>query len=191
MLPAPRAAVPGDVCLLLEPAEDETARLGELQTYLQSLFGGRAHEHVHLTCQRFELREQQLLPDVIQHLSTNLAAIQPFPIIASSLVAMEHRFWQLRLLRWQIQVSSDVRRFARLVEDGLEAAGATPHFSFASGWVPTLVTALEAIPKVDLDRCPSELAFPQYLFTGQRVVLSEIVGQRQFKLLETIQLRFR
>ena len=147
MLPAPRAAVPGDVCLLLEPAEDETARLGELQTYLQSLFGGRAHEHLHLTCQRFELREQQLLPDVIQHLSTNLAAIQPFPISASSLVAMEHRSWQLRLLRWQIQVSSAVRRFARLVEDGLEAAGVCRTFRLPLGGSRRWLQPLKEFPR--------------------------------------------
>ena len=199
----PRRARPGDVCVLLEPAEDEIPSLRQLQMSLQTLFGGRPHERVHLTCQRFELREERLWPDIVQHLRTHLAAIQPFPITADSLVLFESRFWQSRLLRWRIQVTPDVRRFTRLVENGLVAAHVAPprllrpvtgssvgtlHFSPPSGWVPTLVTALEAIPRANLDRHLSEIAFPQHLFTGRQVVVSKIIGERQFDILETIQL---
>jgi hypothetical protein len=155
---------------------------------LQSLFGGRLHERVHLTCQRFELQEERLLPGVVARLRTNLAAIQPFPITASSLIQIPHSFWQSRLLRWRIQVTSDVRRLAQSVEDGLVAVGVNPHFPYTSGWVPTRVTALEAVPEVDLDRYLSDMPFPQHLFTGRQVVLSKIVGWRQFEILETIQL---
>jgi hypothetical protein len=184
----PRTARPGDVCVLLEPAGDEIAKLHQLQMSLQCLFGGRPHERVHLTCQRFELREERLLPELVHRLRTNLVAIQPFPITASSLAPSEHRFWQSRLLRWHIQVTTDVRRFARRVEDGLVATGVTPHFPQASGWVPTRVTALEAIPRGDLDSRLSDLVFPQHLFTGRQVVVSKIIGQRQFEILETIRL---
>jgi hypothetical protein len=185
----PRTAEPGDVCVLLEPTEDEIAMLRQLQASLQSLFGGRPHERVHLTCQRFELREERLLPDIIQRLRTGLATIKPFPITAVSLVQVQHQFWRSRLLRWHIQVTSDVQRFAQLVKDSLAAAGVTPHFSPAFGWVPTVVTALEAIPKVDTDHHLGDVTFPQYLFTGRQVVLSKIIGQRQFEILETIRLQ--
>jgi hypothetical protein len=186
----PRTAEPGDVCVLLEPAEDEIAMLRQLQASLQSLCGGRPHERVHLTCQRFELGEERLLPDIIQRLRTDLATIQPFPITAVSLVQVQHQFWQSWLLRWRIQVTSDVQRFAQLVQDGLAAAGVTPHFLHTAGWMPTLVTALEAIPKVDTDHHLSDVTFPQYLFTGRQVVLSKIIGRRRFEILETIHLHY-
>ena len=53
----PRVARPGDVCVLLEPAEDEIADLRQRQAALQARFGGCPHERVHLTCQRFELQD--------------------------------------------------------------------------------------------------------------------------------------
>jgi hypothetical protein len=184
----PRTARPGDICVLLEPAEDEITELRQLQMSLQSLYGGRLHERVHLTCQRFELGDGQVLPDIVQRLGDSIAALQPFHITASSLVEMEHPFWQTRLLRWRIQVTDDVRRFVQLVERGLVAGGVRPHFSYTSGWVPTLVTALEAIPKLDLEHPPAGIPFPQYLFTGRQVRLSKIVGRRQFEILATIPL---
>ena len=184
----PRTARSGDVCVLLEPAEDGAAAVRKLQMSLQSVFGGRPHERVHLTCQRFEVGQERLNHDLVQHLRSNLAAIQPFAVTAGSLVQVESRFWQSRLLRWRILVTTDVRRFGRLVEDGLVATGVAPHFPHSSGWVPTHVTALEAIPSVDLDRHLSRQHFPQHLFTGRQVVLSKIIGPRQFDILETIQL---
>jgi hypothetical protein len=39
------------------------------------------------------------LREIVQHMRTNLAAIQPFPITGISLSTSEHRFWQSRLLR--------------------------------------------------------------------------------------------
>jgi len=183
-----RTARPGDICVLLEPTEAEFAQLRQLQIALQSLFGGRPHQRVHLTCQRFVLQEVRLLPDIIQHMKANLATIQPFPITAISLSTSEHHFWQSRLLRWHIKITNDVRRFVRLVEDGLTAVEISPHFPQAEGWMPTRVTALEAIPGEDLDSRLSVTEFPQHLFTGRQVILSKIIGPRQFEILETIQL---
>jgi hypothetical protein len=174
--------------VLLEPAEDEQASVRRLQISLQSVYGGHPHERVHLTCQRFALAEEGMLPAIIQHLTDNLAAVQPFPLTAGSLVQFESRFWQSRLLRWRIEASADLRRMARGVDDGLVAAGVTLHHPQTSGWVPSLVTALEAIPAVDFDLHRRDIAFPQYLFTGRQVVLSRIAGHREFEILEAIQL---
>ncbi|MCP4541418.1 MAG: hypothetical protein GY832_30175 [Chloroflexi bacterium] len=184
----PRTARPGDICVLLEPVGDEITKLRQLQMSLQSLYGGRLHERVHLTCQRFELQDEQGLSDIVQHLEINLATIRPFPLTANSLAQIKSQFWRTRLLRWRIRVTDDVRRFAQLVEEGLIAAGTSPHFSHASGWVPTLITALEAILKVDFEHRPTDTTFPQYLFTGRQVVLSRIAGRRQFEILKIIQL---
>jgi hypothetical protein len=183
-----RTAQPGDVCLLLEPAEEEIDELRQRQVGLQARFGGRLHERVHLTCQRFELPDEGLLPGLIQHLRRALVAVRPFPIVVVSLVQSYHPFWDSRLLRWRIQYPDDLGRFGLIVEDALDAAGITPHFSVRSGWKPTLVTALEAIPEVNLDRHPGGISFPHHLFVARRVVLSRIRGRGEFEILETVQL---
>jgi hypothetical protein len=143
---------------------------------------------VHLTCQRFELPDEGLLPGLIQHLRGALVAVRPFPIVAVSLVQSYHGFWDSRLLRWRIRGSGELRRFGLIVEDALAAAGITSHYSIASGWEPTRVTALEAIPEVDLGRQPEGISIPHHLFVARQVVLSRIRGRGDFEILETVQL---
>ena len=184
----PRIARPGDVCVLVEPAEDEITGLRQRQAALQARFGGRPHERVHLTCQRFELQDEHPLPDLVRLLRRGLGAVRPFPIVAVSLIQYESPFWRSRLLRWRIRPSDDVRRLGRIVERTLAAVGIAPHFSLASGWEPTLLTALDGIPEVDLERNLDDIPFPHHLFTARRVVLSRIRGHRQFEILETIRL---
>jgi hypothetical protein len=184
-----RTAEPGDVCVLLIPSQDEAERLGRLQASLQLIFGGVPHKLVHLTCQRFEMADDHPLPQVIQHLQVGLSTVSPVSIIADSVVHFESRFWQSSLLRWRIDATDEVRRLATAIEDGLVAARTPPHFPRDSGWVPTLVTALEGVtPRGDPDHQLSRNLFPVHLFTGRWVVLSRILAQREFELLWAMQL---
>jgi hypothetical protein len=182
-------AKPGDVCVLVLPEPDDADRLRQLQMSLQSVFGGTLHEPVHLTCQRFRMAHDDPLPGIIQNLEATLAIVPPVSVVAASVVQVEHPFWQSSLLRWRIEATDEVRRLATAIEDGLVAAGITPHFPRDSGWAPTLVTALEGItPEEDLDHRPSKDLFPLYLFTGRWVVLSRILGRREFEILWAMQL---
>lgn len=182
-------AEPGDVCVLLIPGQDEVERLRRLQASLQLILGGMPHEPVHLTCQRFEMADDLPLPQVIQHLQAGLSTISPVSVIADSVVHFESQFWQSSLLRWRIDSTDEIQRLATAIEDGLVAAGRTPHFLRESGWAPALVTALEGItPRVDPDLQLNKNLFPLYLFTGRWVALSRILGQREFELLWAMQL---
>jgi hypothetical protein len=184
-----RTAEPGDVCVLLGPGQDEAERLHRLQASLQSVFGGVPHEPVHLTCQRFEMAQDVPLPGIIQHLEARLAVIPPISVVADSVIQIEHPFWQSTLLRWHIDATDEVSHLSAAIEDGLVAAGTTPHFPRDSGWAPALVTALEGItPLADLDRQLNKTLSPLYLFTGRWVVLSRILGQGEFELLWAMQL---
>jgi len=131
------------------------------------------------------LPEEGLLPDIVRHLKAKLMAYPPLQIVATSLMPVEHSFFRFRVLRWCIQATDAVRRFTQLVEEGLVEAGISPHFPYSPTWSP-VVTALESIPEEDPDQLPGDMAFPQHLFTVRQVVLSKILGQRQFAILATI-----
>jgi hypothetical protein len=178
-----RPARPGDTFVLLLPAADEIAGLCERQKSLQSRFGGRPHEPVHLTCQRFELPEERPLPSLLDRLRLKLAGVPAFPIVATSIVQMEHPFWETRLLRWQIRGTRALRHFVALVDECLVEMGIRPHYPLTREWGPGLVTALEQIPKLDPDRELDGLDFPHPLFTARQVVISRIKGQKQFEVL--------
>lgn len=184
-----RTARPGDVCVLLVPGRDEADRLQRMQASLQLVFGGAPHEPVHLTCQRFDMVHDHPVSDIIQNLEGRLAAVPPVPVVAASMIQVEHPFWQSRLLRWRITVTDRVQCLIKAIEDGLVAASIDPHFPRDSGWMPTLVTALEGIlPGEDPERRLSKEVFPLHLFTGRRVVLSRILSHREFEILWATQL---
>jgi hypothetical protein len=127
--------------------------------------------------------------NIIQQLEAKLVVVPPVPVVAASMIQVEHRFWQSRLLRWRIRVTDRVQHLVKAIEDGLVAARIDPHFPHDSGWMPTLVTALEGIlPGEDPERRLNEEVFPLHLFTGQRVVLSRIMGHREFETLWATQL---
>lgn len=189
MTSEPRTARAGDVCVLLLPSPDEAGQVHRLQTSLQSVFDGTPHRLVHLTCQRFRMVRDDPLPRIIKHLEALLAVIPPVSVVADSVIQIEHPFWQSSLLRWRIEATDEVLRLSAEIEDGLRAAGITPHFPRDSGWEPALVTALDGItPLADLDHQLNKNLFPLYLFTGRWVVLSRILTQREFELLWAMQL---
>jgi 2'-5' RNA ligase len=182
----PRTAQPGDICILLEPGADDLPHLRRLQADLQAVYGGRPHDPVHLTCQRFDDPGSQV-SRVIQELRQRLTGLPPIPIRAAAVKTVDHSFWRTRLLRWKIEVTDDLRRLLAQIEAGLQAAGVQPHYPLGQGWVPTLVTALE-----DVDgavHLPGPNPAPQFLFTARTASVSQITGWREFNVLERIPLR--
>jgi len=178
-----RGPQPGDLCVLLEPAESEVPALRQSQFYLQAVFGGHPAKEIHLTCQRFAFTNPQTSSDVVRHMREFCATLKPIPIIGVSLMQWKPRYSLVHMLRWQIRLSDELRDFCAQLETVLKAAGAKP--LYIPGRFPTLITALEEIPNAPMD--PNRLAdsdFPHQLFLGQRVVLSKIMGVDVYETLD-------
>ncbi|MEA3308752.1 MAG: hypothetical protein U9Q70_04470 [Chloroflexota bacterium] len=180
----PRTAQAGDVCVLLEPRESERVRLRQLQEGLPARFGGRPHRNVHFTTQRFLLSDKTSLSPLVVALQSALLDFPPFRVVAEGLRAAQHAFWGTCLLRWRIRNSEPLEDFLHIVDATLLAQRVTPHFPSAVGWRPTLVTALEGVTECDVALASA----PSHLFTASRVVLSQIRGRDDFKILAVIQL---
>jgi hypothetical protein len=179
-----RGPQPGDLCVLLEPAEVDLPALRQSQFYLQAVFGGHPTPEIHLTCQRFESSDPQTSSAVVEHLQRFCATLKPIPIIGVSLMQWKPRYSLVHMLRWQIRLTDELRNFCAQLEETLKAAGAKP--LYIPGRFPTLVTALEEIPNSPMD--PNRLAdsdFPHQLFLGQRIVLSKIIATDVYETLHT------
>lgn len=121
------------------------------------------------------------MPHIIDRVKTTLAAVQPFPIIAVSLVQFYSPFWETTLLRWSVQSTDALRHCQAVVENMLMSLGITPHYPSDRS---ALVTALEGIPEVSLDHHLRGMVFPHHLFVVREVVLSRIKGKREFDVLD-------
>jgi hypothetical protein len=163
-------------------------RLRALQRALQKQFGGRPQERIHLTCQRFDDQDARTLRRLKEALQHELADIDPPRIIATSARFITHDFWQMTMLRWEIDKTEILRDFLRRLEMACAAAGIAPHYPYSSGWMPSTLTALEAVEASDTQPNLGHLDFPQRLFTGSRLTFSRIVASRQFHILDHLPL---
>jgi hypothetical protein len=180
-------AKPGDVCVLLQPAVGELAHVRRTQQKLQRSFGGRPQVRVHFTCQRFDVVDSSQLTAAVETLRAYLAEVQPFPVMAGNLERVEHPFFEFGVLRWDLHRTAAMWRFAHKVEAALRSVGARVHYPTDAGWHPH-VTALEAVraPQNGPRRVSSSGA--NYLFSGQRVVLSQVAPEKRFRIIGTIPL---
>jgi len=169
--------------VLLVPAEEELPALRQRQLALQTRFGGRPHEVVHLTCQRFTLPAGRPVEDLLPRLKRRLSTCDPFPIAATSLIQFESPFWGVRLLRWLVRVTDELHRFCVLVDDTLAEDSAELHYPYSASREPKHLTALEDVPAADLDGYLRETSYPHHLFTTRIAVCSLLKGQDAFEIL--------
>ena len=182
-----RPAEIGDVCVLLEPKDrHEIYLLHQRQNALQALFGGTLIENVHLTCQRLVCPEERLLPDLVGNLTRVLQDVCPIPLTALSLQMLHVPVMRTDILKWCIEVTADLRRFVRTVENAVAATGIDP--LYPPRWVSSLVAALKDVPQIPPSSLSIRGTFPHHLFTIDKVELSRIDGPSQFTILATIHL---
>jgi len=179
------AAQPGDICVIVEPSIRDLPRLRRLQQGLQQRYGGRPQPRIHFTGQRFTPPKNGGLKRLLAELRGQLGALAPIPVTAASLAWADHPFWQYNVLRWDLYMTSALRRLAALLEEALLRAGASLHYPSGDGWQPH-VTALERIPPALA--APAPISAIQYLYTAKRVVLSQVQPGKRFAILDTIQL---
>ena len=177
----------GDICVLLEPTqEEEINRLRQRQMSLQSLFGGIPIEDVHLTCQRFACQDNNLMQGFVQNLTRALAIFELFPFTALSLKTLYSPLRQTNILKWSVPVTENLQRFVAIVEQTLLATGIPP--LYPPGFVSSLVAALRGVPELSPDELSNYNGFPHHLFTVGKVALSRISGLNEFEILATFQL---
>jgi hypothetical protein len=181
-----RPAQLGDICVLLEPnREEEIAQLRERQTALQGLYGGSLIKHVHLTCQRFACADERLVREFVQRLRQIVAEVEPFTLTALSLETRYVLIRETNVLKWRVEETAELRRFAGLVEEALEATGIAS--LYALGFVACLVTALREVPELGAGELVHYDELPYPLFDAGKVILSRILGPNAFEILATVE----
>jgi len=182
-----RPAEVGDICILLEPfREDEITRLRQMQASLQSIFGGTQIDRVHLTCQRFTIRDAQELRNIQSRLSELLGNVEPFPLTALSLQTLYVTFRQTNILKWRIEKTVALRHLTAMLEQTLLGMGIEP--LYGTGFVSSLVAALKGVPELEDSRLAEYEGLPQRLFDGEQVVMSKLCGANEFEILAKIPL---
>lgn len=171
----------GDLFVLLVPRKGEATPAVQMQRELQAFFGGRPVNPVHVTCERFDLSDQQHLEEITRRLRQQ-AKIQPsFPITALSVKTIKSDFRGRHILKWLVDLSDPLSQWIDLVGGTLDAVGARRFYS-SLGDIWT-VTALEGIEAMDTIPFLAQATFPQHLFTARQILLSRILGPDNYETL--------
>lgn len=179
-----RSAQVGDVCVLLVPGLEELAALRRTQESLAQAFDGWLTPEVVIACQRFDLPEEQKMPDILAALSRSVAGLPSFPVYSDGLVQFHAPFWQAHVLRWQVQESPEWKDFITNLDAALQSAGVEPHYPHDR---PFTCSAVDLITPVQLEYAP-KMTFPRLLFTARQVVFSKVLGLNDFKTLASASL---
>jgi hypothetical protein len=157
----------------------------ELQTHqlgLQEMFGGRLIEPVHYTIQRFRFFEEERLQDFRDELKQSLRNILPFPVQAQNIVTLYSEYRRARVLKWHINLTSELQNVADLVEKLLNLHKGKS--MLPSRWISDLITALEDIQDMGFQRNLQLIPVPDPLFKVEQLILAQFTNQQDFKILE-------
>ena len=103
----------GDIFVLFLPAENEVSSLRQHQLRLQAIFGGH-FEAPHLTCQRFGVADEALVPRLTTQLRGQLASMQPFPLTAAGVQVLSRG--GRSVVKWQVPMTRAMQRIEETVD---------------------------------------------------------------------------
>ncbi|MAT41976.1 MAG: hypothetical protein CL609_06515 [Anaerolineaceae bacterium] len=175
-----RAALPGDICLLLQPDEQQIDIFTQRQKALIQKYGGHSHQNLHFTIQRFDM-DGKHITEFIEALGQITAQIQPFYIFGTSLKLSYHQFWKTNLLRWTVQKSTKLISLLTKMENTIKIFDGTVHFPLKDGWLPSLITVVEN-PNGNFPKDGILLNPPEKIFLSKKLIVSEIIDTGIFKI---------
>lgn len=180
-----RPARPGDYCVLLASAGGPAqVRLRHYQEVLQSVYGGRPSEPVHLTCNRFERGPSSRISTFVNVLASNLTHFQTFPIVPQSYLPQFSPFRNINILKWKVYSSDQLLKIHAIIEASIAEAG---HVSmYPPGWLSTLVTALEDIKVFTPETNSVDLTLPHPLFIAGEIIISRVNNYDNFQTIERL-----
>ena len=174
----------GDIFVLFLPAENEVSSLRQHQLRLQAIFGGH-FEVPHLTCQRFGVADEALVPRLTAQLRSQLVSMRPLPLTAAGVQVLSRG--GRSVLKWQVPLTDEGDATHR--GDGgylVQAHKGICRYVRSAGRPG--VTALRDIQDLDRDPGRTGLTFPCHLFTARVVQISRQISPREFAILDSFPL---
>lgn len=185
-----RPAITGDYFLTAVPTGDDARAVHLLQREIAAATGGSVEEYVHLTLQRFEVPDGCDCEQLIGAVETAVRSAPPADVIASSLFATYHRYFQSQSVRWRVDPTPDLGRLTLQSAQAILHKGGVSHWPNAEAPLAQFMTAVW-LPAKDPDADPppipdSQLAgYPRRLMTVSHIEVTKLVGEKTFETLRT------
>ncbi len=173
-----RAAQIDDIFVLLTPSTPLTSAETAWQNQWQKIHGGSRTDPLHVSLQRFVCADQAQLAAVVNALQTATAQLAPVPIVGVDLRSFYSAFRGKEILKCRAERTKPLQILDTIVRRTVLQNGLTPHYQEPV----ELITVLEGNTEA-LMPTPQPLPFPQPLFVGSRLVVSQVVGQEEYRLI--------
>ncbi len=181
--PAFRKAEPGDCFLLFVPSAEELKILQSLLGQFQTIYEGFSVQVIHLTCQRFSLKDSQV-DKVVTALQKNLCN-EPFPLVADTYQISSSRFTKKQSLSWALIDRSPWYAFREKVNACLKSLKILPHYT---NTIKGHFTLLYEITHTEFEDHLVE-QFPRQLFEAKTLKLSRMNETFKFDELHRFDLQ--
>jgi len=181
-----RRAIDGDFCLLAIP-ESTPAPLYEHQRQLQQIYGGFITSPVHLTLQRFTTLTPNSLSALKHNLQDLLPGILPLQMHAKMSYPLYSEFRQSEIIKWEIEVTKDIRNFFVRLEEILRLSACVSQYP--TGWTSSLITALEEVSTNGNNAPVNMVDAPRPLFSANKILISRINSYRDYLIIDEFSIR--
>ncbi len=177
----PRAAQPGDVCLLLVPSRPASAEVKTVLEALRREFGGRIVAPLHVTVDRVAAGDTEVLVSAVRGC---LPRLRQAAIRVNSAFVLRSEYRGADVLKLDVAREDALDHDIDELRAALRVAGLSPTYGDDRSMT---VTALERIERpAALDAVPWDL--PLDLFVGDTVLVSRIRGVGSYEILATANL---
>ena len=134
-------AQPGDICIMLVPADFQGAQGRDWQLNLQQKYGGSVTDKLHLMVQRFTPGEEEDIEEIEAFLKNLAAELEPIPILIHEIFTASSGFRGKIILKGATPSTPEITAVSERVNREIENMSCKGHYSF----IPRFVTLLEGL----------------------------------------------
>jgi hypothetical protein len=174
-----RAARTGDICILLDPSLPPPTTVNALLKRLQAAFGGRIVEPLHVTVDRVEPVDAEVLVAAIRGCIPRLtrAAVR-----GSALFELRSDYRGADVLKLIVARDDALDHNVDQLRAGLREAGLRPMYGDERSLSVTALERIERSAAVDA----ASWGLPMDLFVGDTLLVSRILGVGSYEILDRV-----
>jgi hypothetical protein len=174
----PRAAQPGDVCLLLVSSRPASAEVKTLLEALRREFGGRIVEPLHVTIDRVAAVDAD---DIVLSVHECLPRLRRATIRGNGLFVLRSEYRGADVLKLDVARDVALEHDIDELRAALRLAGLRPVYGDERSMTVTALERIERGPGLDA----AGAGLPADLFVGDTILVSRILSVGRYEILDT------
>lgn len=175
-----RTAIPGDYFLIASPTGEYADSVHSQQKAIAEAVGGEIADPVHLALQRFEIGAGASEDDTIDAIQAAISGTRPPGVVATTLFAAYHRYFDRYSVRWRIEPTQDLGRLTLQSAQAIMHNGGKSHWPNADAPIAQFITVAWTTAEAELPEVLLQ-SYPQRIMNVSHLEVTRLVARQEFE----------